>query len=145
MNNQQRRDPTGQTPPNQSDDERGLGHLALTPEEAQLAAHALTQIDWAHGLTRIQIRRRYPRLPEAIFLRLPDSKRYHSAAETLHDAGLAASRAEGEFMGANPDLPEAESLAEGGPPAWGPSPLFTVGGVENSGSAEDTSGIIEGD
>ena len=43
------------------------------------------------------------------------------------------------------DVPEAESLAEGGPPAWGPSPLYTIGGVENSGSAEDTSGIIEGD
>jgi hypothetical protein len=146
MNNQQQqREPAGQTPPTQSDDERGLARITLTPDEARAAASALGEIDWARGLTRLQIRRRYPQLPQAIFLRLPASKRYPSAAEALRDAGLAASRAEGEYLGAHPDLPEAESLAEGGPPAWGPSPLFTIGGVENSGSAEDTSGIIEGD
>lgn len=118
---------------------------ALTPEDVRLAARALGQLDFGSGLTLTQIRRRYRALPGAIFLRLPDSKRYTSTAEVLHDAGLAASRAEGEYLGAHPDLPEAESLDEGGPPAWGPDPIFTVGGVEQSGSGTDTQGLEEGD
>jgi hypothetical protein len=126
-------------------DEGRLARLTLTPEDVRAAARVLTRLHWEQGMTRTQIRRRYAQLPEAIFLRLPDSKRYHSAADVLRDAGLAASRAEGEYLGANPDIPEAESLSEGGPPAWGPSPLFAIGGAENSGSAEDSTGIIEGD
>ncbi len=126
-------------------EEATLARLALTPECVRAAARALDHLDWHQGLTRVQIRRKCPSLPAGIFLRLPDSKRYTSAVEVLHDAGVAASRAEGEYLGPNPDIPEDESLAEGGPPAWGPSPLYTVGGVENSGSAEDTTGILEGE
>lgn len=100
---------------------------------------ALTALNWSSGLTRDQIRRHYRALPQGVYLRLPSSKRYYSPAMVLHDAEIAPSRAEGEFLGAAPDLPEAESLDEGGPPAWGPSPLFTPGGAVDGGSAEDRS------
>jgi hypothetical protein len=98
---------------------------------------ALNALDWEHGLTRRQVRRRYPLLPQSVYLRLPDSKRYHAADDLLHDAFISASRAEGEFLGPAPDLPEDEALDEGGPPAWGPSPLYTPGGSVDSTSTED--------
>jgi hypothetical protein len=98
---------------------------------------ALAALDWSNGLKRNQVRRRYRALPQRVYLRLPDSKRFYSADELLHDARIAASRAEGEFLGAAPDLPDEESVDEGGPPAWGPSPLFTPGGAVDGGSAED--------
>ena len=97
----------------------------------------LAALDWHTGLTRDQIRRRYRRLPDGIYLRLPAKKQYFVPADVLHDAEISASRAEGDFLGAAPDLPEAESLDEGGPPAWGPSPLFTPGGAMDGNSAED--------
>jgi hypothetical protein len=65
--------------------------------------------------------------------------------EVLQDVGMAASRAEGEYLGAHPDIPEEESLEEGGPPAWGPTPLFTPGAVEDGGSAEDSAALLEGE
>lgn len=120
-------------------------NLALTTEVVTQVARALAPLDWRQGLTRHQIRRKVPGLPRAIFLRLPDSKHYSSVGEVLHDAGVAASRAEGEFLGSDPEIPEAELLAEGGPPAWGPSSLYTVGGVVDGGSAEDNTGTIQGD
>lgn len=119
---------------------------AITTDEVRATALALQSISWGlDGLTRTQIRKQYRDLPEAIFLRLPDSKQYKGAEEVLHDAGVSASRAEGEFLGANPDLDEAESVDEGGPPAWGPSPLYAVGGTQDGGSAEDTAGLEEGE
>ena len=105
----------------------------------------LAALDWSQGLTRAQIRRRYPLFPQSLFLRLPDSKRYYAADDVLHDAQIAASRAEGEYMGAAPDLPDAASVDEGGPPAWGPSPLFTPGGAVDGGSAEDRTSAELGD
>jgi hypothetical protein len=98
---------------------------------------ALASLDWHGGLTRRQIQRRCRLMPEGVYLRLPASKRYYSADDVLHDVRIASSRAEGDFLGAAPDLPEAEARDEGGPPAWGPSPLFTPGGVVDSTSAED--------
>jgi hypothetical protein len=98
---------------------------------------ALDAIDWRSGLTRDQIRRKYRQLPHSIYLRLPSSKRFRSTEDVLHDAEIAASRAEGEYLGANPDLPESESVDEGGPPAWGPDPIFTPGIAVDGGSAED--------
>ncbi|HEV7128899.1 MAG TPA: hypothetical protein VGN32_15825 [Ktedonobacterales bacterium] len=98
---------------------------------------ALYALHWGDGLTRNQIRRHYRGLPQAIYLRLPASKRYYSSEELLHDVETAGSRAEGEYLGSAPDLPEAESLDAGGPPAWGPSPLFTPGASVDGGSAED--------
>jgi hypothetical protein len=100
---------------------------------------ALAALPWAHGLTRTQIRRKWRALPKAIYLRLPDSKRYTSAEAVLHDAQIAPSRAEGEFLGPYPDLDVLEELSvdDGGPPAWGPDPLFTPGTAVDSGSVED--------
>ncbi|MEO7002129.1 MAG: hypothetical protein ABI274_10105, partial [Ktedonobacterales bacterium] len=66
-------------------------------------------------------------------------RRFTSAQDVLHAASLAPSRAEGEYLGENPDLPEAASLADGGPPAWGPTPLTSIDAVEDGGSAEDRS------
>lgn len=100
---------------------------------------ALGKLNWSKGLTRLQIRRKYRGLPQAIYLRLPASRRYHSADDMLRDAAIAPSRAEGDFLGANPDLPEAASREEGGPPAWGPDPIFTPGASVDSASAEDRS------
>jgi hypothetical protein len=100
---------------------------------------ALANLPWAHGLTRAQIRRKWRALPRGIYLRLPDSKRYTSAEEVLRDAQIASSRAEGDFLGPYPDLDVLEeiSLDDGGPPGWGPDPLFTPGTRVDSGSAED--------
>jgi hypothetical protein len=108
----------------------------MTVGEVRRALYAL---NWSAGLTRRQVRRRCRILPQSVYLRLPDSKRYYAADDVLHDARIAPSRAEGEFLGTYPDLDveEQESLEEGGPPAWGPSPLFTPGGAVDSGSAED--------
>lgn len=116
----------------------------ITADELRSTARALERLPWGEaGLTRDQVRRAYRELPRAIYLRLPASKRYTFAREVLHDAGFAQSRAEGEFLGAHPDIPEAESLGDGGPPAWGPPPLFSVGGVEDGGSAEDRAVLEE--
>lgn len=100
---------------------------------------ALARLPWGQGLKRAQIRRKWRALPAAIYLRLPDSKRYTSAEEVLRDAEIAPSRAEGEYLGPYPDLDVMEelSLDDGGPPAWGPDPLFTLGTQIDSGSAED--------
>jgi hypothetical protein len=100
---------------------------------------ALAALPWVHGLTRVQIRRKWRALPQAVYLRLPDSKRYTSAEDVLHDAQIAPSRAEGEFLGPYPDLDVLEELSvdDGGPPTWGPDPLFTPGTAVDSGSAED--------
>ena len=120
--------------------------LHVTQEQALETAIALEDLSWGDGLTRDQIRRRYKNLPNGIYLRLPDSKRFHSAAEALHQAGLSQSRAEGDFMGAHPDLPTAESLADGGPPDWGTQPaVYPPGASVLSGSATDEEGLLPGD
>ncbi|MGH2514741.1 MAG: hypothetical protein ACRDHP_03715 [Ktedonobacterales bacterium] len=120
--------------------------LRVTPEQAHDAAVALEALEWGDGLTRDQLRRKYRALPQAIYLRLPDSKHYVSAAEVLHEAGLAASRAEGEYLGADPDIPAEESIGDGGPPAWGQQPAVYGASVSvDGGSAEDTEGLLPGD
>ena len=114
--------------------------LTITRQEAEDAVIALAQLDYgAEGLTRNDIRKQYHALAQGIYLRLPSSRRFTSAQDVLHAASLAPSRAEGEFLGEDPDLPDAESLADGGPPAWGPTPLTAVDATEDSGSAEDRS------
>src|SRR5262249_35038813 len=110
---------------------------AVTPDEVLDTLAALEALDWSQGLTRDQIRRKYRALPEPIYLRLPSSKHFTSPEEVLHDAGVASSRAEGDFMGPAPDLPDEDSLDDGGPPAWGGDPIFN-GDVQDGGSAEDT-------
>ena len=98
---------------------------------------ALAELNWSAGLTRDQVRRKCRILPQPVYLHLPSSKRYYSVEMLLHDAAIAPSRAEGDFLGAAPDLPEDEVLDEGGPPAWGPDPLFTPGASVDGTSAED--------
>lgn len=117
--------------------------LTITPDEALEAAYALEGLDWTHGLTRDEIRAHYRELPLGMYLRLPDSKHFTSAAEVLHEAGVAPSRAEGDFMGAEPDLPDAEE--DGGPPAWGDqSGVYAKDATTSSGSAMDTEGRSRG-
>ncbi len=112
---------------------------AISAGDLETLALRLMDLDFGpNGLTRDQLRRHLKGLPEALYLRLPARRRYHSAAAVLRDAGSAPSRSEGEFLGPSPDIPEEESLDAGGPPAWGPTPLLAVEGAENSGSAEDT-------
>ena len=106
---------------------------------------ALNALDWEHGLTRQQVRRKCRMLPHSVYLRLPDSKRYYAARDLLHDAQISASRAEGEFLGPAPNLPEDEARDEGGPPAWGPSPMFTPGGAVDGTSAEDRTPVESGE
>lgn len=120
--------------------------LHLTRGEVRQAAKALGGLDWRHGLTRDQIRLAYQNLPLGIYLRLPDSKHFTSVGEVLHEAGVASSRAEGDFMGANPDYPVDESIADGGPPGWSDEDvLFTINARIDGGSAEDTESPEEGE
>ena len=120
--------------------------IHVTQEQALETAIALEDLSWGDGLTRDQIRRKYKNLPTGIYLRLPDSKRFHSAAEALHQAGISPSRAEGDFMGAHPDLPTEDSIAVGGPPDWGTQPaVYSPGASVRSGSATDEEGLLPGD
>ncbi|HEU0028883.1 MAG TPA: hypothetical protein VFQ25_17390 [Ktedonobacterales bacterium] len=119
---------------------------ALSADEIDTLALRLMDLDFgSEGLTRDQLRRRLKGLPEAVYLRLASSRRYHSATDILRAAGSAPSRSEGDFLGPHPDIPEAESLDDGGPPAWGGDPLLTLDGIEDSGSAEDEGGRGPGD
>jgi hypothetical protein len=122
--------------------------LKLTEDEVLEAALFLEELDWSRGLTRDEVRTEYRELPLAIYLRLPDSKVFTSAADVLHAAGLAASRAEGDFMGAQPDYPAEQSVADGGPPGWGMDDAVLRGEYAiDGGSAEDrTAGsFVEGE
>lgn len=122
--------------------------LRLTDDEALDAAVQLYDLDWNQGHTRDRLRQVFPELPLAIYLRLPDSKRFTSAGEVLREAGLAASRAEGDFMGARPDYPAEQSIADGGPPGWGTDDAVLDGElVIDGGSAEDRvdSSLANGD
>lgn len=118
----------------------------ISADELQTIALRLMELDYGEdGLTRDQIRKRYHDLPEAIYLRMPSSRHFHSAEEALRDAADAPSRAEGDFLGAQPDIPEQASVGDGGPPAWGGDPLFTRDAVDEGGSAEDTEGLDQSD
>jgi hypothetical protein len=119
-------------------DEAPEPELEITAQDERLAIQHLRAMTWPpEGLTRDEIRRKYRAMPKGLYLRLPSSKRYYSPAEVFYDAEIAPSRAEGDFIGAHPDIPEAESVSDGGPPAWGGTPLFHVDGVEDGGSVED--------
>jgi hypothetical protein len=104
----------------------------------------LAQLDWQRGLTRNDIKAAWPDFPQSVYLRLPDSKRFGSPREVLHAARVAPSRAEGDFLGAQPVIPTELSVEEGGPPGWGDSPLVTPGGTIDAGSAEDKEALEPG-
>ncbi len=114
----------------------------ISADELETVSLHLMELDYgAEGLTRDQIRKRFHDLPEAIYLRMPASRHFLTAAEALRDVAFSRSRAEGDFLGARPDIPDAESVADGGPPAWGGDPLLTIDAVTDGGSAEDTQGL----
>lgn len=120
--------------------------LHLTRQDVLRTARVLARLDWSRGLTRDQIRLADKHLPLGIYLRLPDSKHFTSVGEVLHEAGVASSRAEGDFMGAAPDYPDEESVADGGPPGWGDEdPLFSVNAQIDGGSAEDSEELLPGE
>lgn len=115
-------------------------------DELETVMLRLMELDYGNeGLTRDQIREQYEQLPEAIYLRMPSSRRFLTATEALHDVGFSRGRAEGEFLGARPDIPDADSMADGGPPTWGGDPLLTIDAVAHGGSAEDTQGLALGE
>lgn len=117
----------------------------ITEDEALEVLLGLEQLDWSRGLTRDRIKRRYHELPEDIYLRLPASKVFRSPEEVLAQAGIAPSRAEGEFLGRNPDLPARDSVENGGPPAWGAQPgIYAEHASLEGGSSEDTEGLEQG-
>lgn len=116
--------------------------LILSQEELQDAEKHLATLDWGEeGLTRDEIRERYPKLPSALYLRLPASKRFTSMNDMLHNVADAQVRAEGEIPEDSAESPEFDSIGDGGPPAWGPDPIFSNRGKEDGGSAEDTEGL----
>lgn len=124
------------------------GELNVTPDEASRVEDTLRGLDWRHGLTRDEIKAAYPELPVGIYLRLPATKKFTSPLEALHECGLAPSRAEGMFMGANPEaeFSEEESVDEGGPPGWGDQPaVYPLGATIEGGSAEDRDEPLPGE
>ena len=122
---------------------RKVAALILTPEELADAERALDELDWGEeGLTRDEIRARYPKLPSALYLRLPASKRFTSTDDVILNVADSRERAEGEIPGDTGDSPETDSLSDGGPPAWGPDPIYSIRGKEDGGSAEDTEGLF---
>lgn len=116
----------------------------LIHDAAMQARPQLAALDWGHGLTRNDIRQHLPEFPQVLYLRLPDSKRFAHADDVLRAAANFSLRAEGEFTDviSTPEevASEREVLAWGGPPSYGPEPIF-AGEVENSGSATDTEGL----
>lgn len=132
-----------QTPKPQAEPD-ALAHYSA--DELETVMLRLMELDYGDdGLTRDQIRKRYHDLPEAIYLRMPSSRRFLTADEAMRAARFSRSRAEGDFLGAQPDIPAADSVSDGGPPAWGGDPLLTIDAITDGGSAEDTQGLTFGE
>lgn len=132
-----------QTPEPQAEPD-ALTHMSA--DVLETVTLSLMELNYGQdGLTRDQIRKRYRDLPEELYLRMPASRRFHSAEDTLRQVGSSESRAEGEFLGARPDIPEAESVEDGGPPAWGGDPLLVRDAVEDGGSSEDRRDLTTND
>lgn len=110
----------------------------LSEDELETVMLRLMELNFGDdGLTRDQVRKKFHDLPEALYLRMPASRRFLNAEDALREALDARSRAEGDFLGPQPDIPEALSVDDGGPPAWGGDPLLVRDGVEDGGSEED--------
>lgn len=85
----------------------------------------LEHMDWSHGITRDDVRRRMPHFPETVYLALPASKRFSSAGEMLHEALNAGSRAEGDVVPKDFDQYTSTGAEDdGGPSAWGEDPIM---------------------
>ncbi len=95
----------------------------------------LSDLDMSQGLTRDQIREQLPTLPDEVFMYLPASKRFYSADEVLNQTGEhALSRAEGEMVGPEFELPVEGATEDFGPPAYGPS--LSPGGTQTVGTGD---------
>lgn len=128
-----------QTPKPQADPD---ALTQMTHDELETVMLRLMELDYGEdGLSRDQIRKRYHDLPEVIYLRMPSSRHFRTAEEAMRDVLDARSRAEGDYLGADPTIPDQQSVEDGGPPAWGGDPLFTMDGTLEGGSAEDTQGL----
>ncbi len=93
----------------------------------------LDRLDYGeHGLTRNDMRAQLPDLPDIIYLHLPDSKRFNTTDETLHEVHASPGRAEGEFIAATDDTENAE--ADYGPAGYGDSLLVDPSLVSASGN-----------
>lgn len=89
------------------------------------ARHELERLDYGeHGLTRNDLRQRIAGLPDAIYLHLPDSKRFRGAGEVLNEVQRSAARAEGEFIAADDNTPSEGAQADNGPAGYGDDPLI---------------------
>jgi hypothetical protein len=87
------------------------------------------------GLTRNDMRVQMADLPDAIYLHLPDSKRFRSADEVLYEVRTSAARSEGEFIAADDNTPSDGAEADFGPAGYGDSPLIspsTAGSTTNT-------------
>lgn len=101
-----------------------------TPEQTR---PLLERLDYGeHGLTRNDMRARMADLPDVIYLRLPDSKRFYSADEVLHEVRSSPGRAEGEFIAATDDTEDARG--DNGPAGYGDSLLIDTGTVGAAGN-----------
>ncbi len=97
----------------------------VKPNAAKDVERELEHLDFSQGLSRDDVRRRMPHLPEEIYLELPASKRYRSAAELMHDALNARNRAEGEIVREDFDAYGSSGAQDdGGPAAWGEDPII---------------------
>lgn len=117
------------------------GEVQLDVALATLRAR-LEMLDWGHGLTRNDVRAIIPDLPLALYLHLPDSKRFTNPHALIEAIASSRRRADGEFPNEDiPDLPDDQTLRDhGAPPAWGNDPLL-MGQIIESGSATDTQGL----
>lgn len=77
----------------------------------------LEDIEWGQGLTRDAIRKRFRGLPEEVYLHLPSEKKFRNAEELVTYAERAIQVADRLI------IPPEGAAEEGGPEAWGDSPL----------------------
>jgi hypothetical protein len=107
----------------------------MKPTALKDVERQLEGLDFGPGLTRDEVRRQVPNLPREIYLELPASKRYRSAAELLHEAVNAPHRAEGEVVREDFDAFDSEGAEDdGGPAAWGEDPIMGTHQDQRSGA-----------
>jgi hypothetical protein len=116
----------------------------LLHDAALQARPQLAQLQWGQGLTRDDVRQRWSKFPQALYLRLPASKRFMNGDDLLRAAANFSTRAEGEFTDVHTTpaelAEEREVMDLGGPPAYG-ADMTLAGDTEQSGSATDTAGL----
>jgi hypothetical protein len=100
----------------------GVKQSALPDLERDLGG-----LDFSRGLTRDDVRRQRPNLPQALYLEIPASKRYFNVQDLLRDALNAPNRAEGEMVREDFDaFGSGGAEDDGGPAAWGEDPIVGI-------------------